>query len=216
MPESLASLPPGHRGRILVVDDDRRMASWRAEWLCGLGWHAFAAGSAAEAARSPGRERAAACLIDAALPDGGGRRVAEAVRAATPTAAIVAVVPAGADQPDWADAAVAAPGEDNAVLRAIAAALRRRAVSAATWGAAGGGVARAPARGGALTPPRGAGYKHNAVAPIGLRTKLPIVISHRIAELSPAFLWLGGGHRDLKLGCSVQALAEATGAGWPT
>ena len=31
-------------GRILVVDDDRRMASGMAEWLCGRAWHAFAAG----------------------------------------------------------------------------------------------------------------------------------------------------------------------------
>jgi DNA-binding NtrC family response regulator len=124
MPGPLASLPPGHRGRILVVDDDRRMASWRAEWLCGLGWHAFAAGSAAEAARSPGRERATACLIDAVLPDDGSRRVAEMVRAATPTAAVVAVVPTGVAMPAWADAVVAGPGEDDAVLQAIAAALR--------------------------------------------------------------------------------------------
>ena len=56
-------------GRILVVDDDRRMASGMAEWLCGRAWHAFAAGSTAEALRSPGRERCTACLVDSLLAD---------------------------------------------------------------------------------------------------------------------------------------------------
>ena len=116
MPSRLDATAPG---RILVVDDDRRMASQRAEWLCGLGWHAFAAGSAAEAVRSPGRSSAAACLVDALLPDDGGREVAEAVRAATPTAAVVALVPPGGPQPDWADAAVAIPGRDEDLLAAI-------------------------------------------------------------------------------------------------
>jgi DNA-binding NtrC family response regulator len=108
------------QGRILVVDDDRRMASQRAEWLCSLGWHAFAAGSAAEASRSPGLERATACLVDALLPDEGGRCVADAVRAVTPAAAIVALVPAGGGRPPWADATVESPGRDDDVLAAIA------------------------------------------------------------------------------------------------
>ena len=34
--------------RILVVDDDRRMASHIAQWLCSLGWHATAAGDVTE------------------------------------------------------------------------------------------------------------------------------------------------------------------------
>jgi DNA-binding NtrC family response regulator len=109
-------------GRILVVDDDRRMASRRAEWLCGLGWHAFAAGSAAEALRSPGRDRPAACLVDAMLPDDGGRRVAESIRAEAPAAAIVAITPAGATPPPWADAAVGEPGRDDEILAALDAA----------------------------------------------------------------------------------------------
>jgi len=111
---------PTTPGRILVVDDDRRMASQRAEWLCGLGWHAFAAGSVAEAVRSPGRGSAAACLVDALLPDDGGRQVAEAVRAASPTAAIVALVPTDGSRPAWADAVVVVPGRDEDVLAALA------------------------------------------------------------------------------------------------
>jgi DNA-binding NtrC family response regulator len=127
----------GGLGRVLVVDDDRRMASRRAEWLCSLGWHASAAGSAAEALRSPGRERAAGCIIDAQLPDQGGRRVAEAIRASAPNVAIVALTPDGAALPAWADAAVAEPGRDDQILAALATAdevVRGRCQPPAGWG----------------------------------------------------------------------------------
>lgn len=107
-------------GRILVVDDDRRMASGMAEWLCGRAWHAFAAGSTAEALRSPGRERCTACLVDSLLADEGGRRVADGVRRVSPTAGIIAIVPLGGSLPAWADALVATPPQDEAVLAAIA------------------------------------------------------------------------------------------------
>jgi DNA-binding NtrC family response regulator len=117
--ESASTVCPG---RILVVDDDRRMASRRAEWLCSLGWHASAAGSAAEALRLPGRERAAACIIDGQLPDDGGRRTAEAIRASAPDAAIVALTAAGGIQPAWADAAVVEPGHDAEILAALSSA----------------------------------------------------------------------------------------------
>lgn len=56
------------------------------------------------------------------------------------------------------------------------------------------------------------GYHHNGVCPVGLSTRLPIIVSHKIAELVPAFLWLGGGHKDVKLGCPVNKLIYATGA----
>ncbi len=109
-------------GRILVVDDDRRLASSRAEWFCSLGWHGFAAGSVAEAFRSQGRERCEACLVDALLPDDGGQRVAETVRAVSPTAGIVAIVPPDTACPAWADAAATHPGLDAELLDAIRAA----------------------------------------------------------------------------------------------
>ena len=127
-----APVSPATRRRILVVDDDRRMASGRAEWLCSQGWHAFAAGSAAEAVRSPGRERAFACLVDALLPNDGGHRVAEAVRAASPTAGVVAVVPHKAAAPSWADAVVTVPGRDDAILAALDAAHQVAVHQAAT------------------------------------------------------------------------------------
>ncbi|MBM4022424.1 MAG: sigma-54-dependent Fis family transcriptional regulator [Planctomycetes bacterium] len=151
MPNPLDPAP----GRILVVDDDRRMASQLAEWLCSLGWHAFAAGSADEAERSPGRS-ADACLVDAFLTANGGRRVAATVRANSPTAVIVALVGRDGNRPNWADAAVAMPGRDEDLLAAItagrtAAATRRPTDGTATRGVIGSHpdvverVARTPA-----------------------------------------------------------------------
>ncbi|GAB4823617.1 hypothetical protein N2152v2_010663 [Parachlorella kessleri] len=47
------------------------------------------------------------------------------------------------------------------------------------------------------------GFSHNAVSPIGIKTRLPIIMSHRIAELQPDFFFLGGGEVDLKVGFSA-------------
>lgn len=48
------------------------------------------------------------------------------------------------------------------------------------------------------------GFEHNAVSPVGIKTPLPILMSHKIAELKPDFFWLGGGEVDLKLGMSAK------------
>jgi hypothetical protein len=51
---------------------------------------------------------------------------------------------------------------------------------------------------------------HNAVSPVGLKdTTLPIVLSHKIAELQPDFFWLGGGEVDLKLGFRAADFIQA-------
>ncbi|KAK9785348.1 hypothetical protein WJX73_010804 [Symbiochloris irregularis] len=47
------------------------------------------------------------------------------------------------------------------------------------------------------------GYGHNAVTPIGMATPLPVLLSHRIANLQPDFFWMGGGEVDLKVGMRV-------------
>jgi len=124
------AVQPSVRGRMLVVDDDRRLASSRAEWFCSLGWHASAAANFSETLRSPGRERCDACLIDALLPDDGGRRVADAVRAASPAVGIVAIITAGIACPDWADAAATHPGPDGELLEAISIARKSAATCA--------------------------------------------------------------------------------------
>lgn len=42
------------------------------------------------------------------------------------------------------------------------------------------------------------GFGHNAVTPVGMSTRLPVLLSHHIAELD--YFWMGGGEVDLKLG----------------
>ena len=114
--------------RILVVDDDRRTASAMAQWLCRIGGHATASGSETEATRAASTGGFDVCIIDAALPADGARRVAMAVRAASPCVGLVATVPGdpavGAATADWADAAVALPFVDAALLAAVTAAAR--------------------------------------------------------------------------------------------
>ncbi len=117
--------PSSRAARILVVDDDRRSASATAQWLCSTGWHALAAGSVAEAVRIAARGGLGACLIDAGLPDGGAAVIAATARAASPSVGLVAVVPAdshAASLAVWADASVAMPASDAALLAAIDAA----------------------------------------------------------------------------------------------
>jgi prolyl-tRNA editing enzyme YbaK/EbsC (Cys-tRNA(Pro) deacylase) len=53
------------------------------------------------------------------------------------------------------------------------------------------------------------GYTHNAVTPIGMATRLPIVLSHRIAGLSPDLFWLGAGETDLKVGLRAPEFVAA-------
>lgn len=48
------------------------------------------------------------------------------------------------------------------------------------------------------------GFGHNAVCPLGSATKLPIILSHKIAELGKeAYVWFGGGEVNLKWRVSV-------------
>jgi prolyl-tRNA editing enzyme YbaK/EbsC (Cys-tRNA(Pro) deacylase) len=39
-----------------------------------------------------------------------------------------------------------------------------------------------------------------AVTPIGIKTPLPVILSHQIAKLQPDFFFLGAGEVDLKVG----------------
>jgi len=56
------------------------------------------------------------------------------------------------------------------------------------------------------------GFSHNAVTPIATRTRIPVLLSHRIAALEPDFFWLGAGEVDLKVGFSAREFAGAYGA----
>jgi len=66
--------------QILVVDDDRRMASRIAQWLCSLGWHATAAGDVTDAIKKLGRHRYDFCILDGELPHNGSLRLATLLR----------------------------------------------------------------------------------------------------------------------------------------
>ena len=45
------------------------------------------------------------------------------------------------------------------------------------------------------------GYQFNSVAPFGMKTPMPFVLSEGIAKLDQ--VWLGGGHVDVKLSIDV-------------
>jgi DNA-binding NtrC family response regulator len=119
---------PARPGRLLVVDDDRRVASQTAQWLCTLGWHASAVGSADEALPLLAREPYAACIVDGLLASGGSGRIAKALRQTAagtglvvtlPTSAAVAAL-SSAIEPD---AVVRTPASDAGLLDAIEAAM---------------------------------------------------------------------------------------------
>ena len=121
--------PLAAAGRVLVVDDDRRMASGIAQGLCAAGLHASAAGSAAEALRALARGGWDACVLDGALAADGSAQVAAALKAGSPRAGLVVVRPAGTAVPALAaDATLAPPLADRAVLEAVETA--RRAATA--------------------------------------------------------------------------------------
>jgi DNA-binding NtrC family response regulator len=126
---------PATGGRVLVVDGDRRLASGIAQGLCAAGLHASAAGSAAEALRALARGHWDACVLDGALPGAGPERIAAALRAAAPRAGLVIVQPAGANAAALAaDATLARPLADRAVVEAVASARRAAAARVETDG----------------------------------------------------------------------------------
>lgn len=56
------------------------------------------------------------------------------------------------------------------------------------------------------------GFVHNAVTPIGMNVKIPVIVCEACTKLKPAFIWLGGGAVDVKLCISVSELIDSTGA----
>jgi two-component system response regulator AtoC len=116
--------------RLLVVDDDRRKASHLAQWLCGLGHHASAAGTAAEAVQALGRGTCDVIILDGAMAD------TQRVAAAAGGAGLLVLLPAAASPAVIGDAAVASPVQDADLLAAI-----DQARSAAAARAAGAPVA---------------------------------------------------------------------------
>ena len=56
------------------------------------------------------------------------------------------------------------------------------------------------------------GFLHNAVCPFGIATPIPILICASCLQLSPPFIWMGGGEVDVKLGIPVKDFIRATGS----
>lgn len=57
------------------------------------------------------------------------------------------------------------------------------------------------------------GYAHNSVTPFGLLNEdVPIVLSKAILDVMPGFIWMGGGHVNLKLGMAVSDFVDALDA----
>ena len=61
----------------------------------------------------------------------------------------------------------------------------------------------------AETSERISGYAHGSVTPVGIRTRIPLILSDEIAKLQPNFFWMGGGEQDLKLGMTVPDFINA-------
>ncbi len=58
------------------------------------------------------------------------------------------------------------------------------------------------------------GYSHNGVSPFGLLdTTIPIIVCKSIIEnVKPKFIWMGGGHKDWKLGMAISEFVAALNA----
>ena len=57
------------------------------------------------------------------------------------------------------------------------------------------------------------GYGHNGVSPFGmLDGTIPVVICKSILNVRPAFVWMGGGHKDWKLGMAVSEFVKGVDA----
>lgn len=53
------------------------------------------------------------------------------------------------------------------------------------------------------------GFSHNAVSPFGMLCKVPIVICSRCLDVSPSYIYLGGGLVDVKLGIALDEFIRA-------
>ncbi|KAI9031267.1 hypothetical protein DFJ74DRAFT_655159 [Hyaloraphidium curvatum] len=55
------------------------------------------------------------------------------------------------------------------------------------------------------------GFAHNEVAPVGMRSPVPLIMSKAITELVPPMFYVGAGHKDWKLAFPCQEFIERTG-----
>jgi len=126
---------PSSPGRVLVVDDDRRVASQTAQWLCSLGWHASAVGRVDEALQLLAREPYAACIVDGLLAGGDAGRIAANLRLTGVHTGLVITVPEHAVAAATAlvdpDRIVLTPARDDDLLAGLEAAIASATARAA-------------------------------------------------------------------------------------
>ena len=79
--------------RLLLIDDDRRMAQANADWLSEQGWPTTTVSSIADAVAAFQRHDFGLCLVDVGLPDRQGLQFIETLRKKNPCVGIVAMVP---------------------------------------------------------------------------------------------------------------------------
>jgi len=113
----------GQRGRIVVIDADRRAASGTAAWLCTQGWHASAAGSVEEARGLVARGRCDAWVVVGMAASRGALAVRQGLPPRHAGTALVAILPPQSDASGW-DVALGFPAADDLLLEALARACR--------------------------------------------------------------------------------------------
>jgi len=113
----------GQRGRIVVIDADRRAASGTAAWLCTQGWHASAAGSVEEARGLVARGRCDAWVVVGMAAARGALAVRQRLPPRHAGTALVAILPPQSDASGW-DVALGFPAADDLLLEALARACR--------------------------------------------------------------------------------------------
>eukprot|EP00736_Rhodelphis_marinus_P008066 Rmarinus@m.24046 len=52
------------------------------------------------------------------------------------------------------------------------------------------------------------GYARNAVSPLGMRANVPMILSESILNVQPAFIWMGAGEVDLKVGVPIKEFVQ--------
>lgn len=53
------------------------------------------------------------------------------------------------------------------------------------------------------------GFGYNAISPIGSKCQLPILMSHKIAELEYGFFYIGAGEVYLKIALGIREFIKA-------
>ena len=108
----------GQRGRVVVIDADRRAASGTAAWLCTQGWHASAAGSVEEARGLVARGRCDAWVVVGMAAARGAVAVRQGLPLRHAGTALVAILPPQADASGW-DVTLGFPAADDLLLDAL-------------------------------------------------------------------------------------------------